>query len=1680
MPTAEALATLPQALADAIDPLARLQSILAEGLREWIAGAPGREDLLRADLGVGGASGQPAPTSLLKRMLDAIAIQVLGARYDAVGRFEVPLVEALEGREDATSALLLAAHIAAMPVGANESLLPAAWRVQPPAVFGATYQPDVTLRIADASPFTLDQLRQQAGFDITSTQKQIKQDIDVLRLMWSHAAEVSAAQPGEIRGLRYFELPREQPGGMGLPLQLVQRFIDPPPAGQGQSADSSDIFAGVSFDRVRASASLAFAAPFIEGLVSGRTDWSRAKPGDTSTPLFERFNKSLSALLLGDAQVQGLYATMAVQAAADAGVAAASPLFELITYLLDRAAEEAIRIGTALGPRIDPFKTETQLPLPLAFQIDQLQTFSRHVDDWTRLSGYGLLVRRAGAANPTPFVSLNAATMFFGLRQQPAQSSDPAFLKELRTLHEAREPVPGVAADGAPRLFVDPHPFAPGDQVGVSDAIAEYANAWQTAPMPGQAALGQDGGAVGVEAARFLFGPPGAQALKLPTLSFGRRYEMRAHLVAQGGVLAPFARHPNNPYVLRSDIPDAPSLTASIDYVRTVAISAPSFSTDAPPPPTAINLLANELPKRVPRRRLGAAGLRMNHNRIKGMPKIACAPGPGGGLRFAFVVDSTGPARIDLFIEAVGQGDYPLAIDLAGAVSGQWYRLDIFRDGNVIVSMRPVGIGAEDELRMSANWTEVARVELPYLPDAVGLRLASAMDVDVEPLAVTLIADIGGNVSELSQSSGGDAPRAAPLLLDGLDRSSPRPAQRLSNGLVRSSAVVEVRGPSLDRHSWERWVNCALFADGASSALRTRVAATLDQLQGEGADNRSDLADPAVSGLWLELWEVFPNRARIASPLAFFADRADPFARARVALAISVGEPDLAGGGSFLRDGADKATVQCVAGRVYEVLARAVVRSQDRPFDGITQNRDRLGSALLESCSQTVLTGETLLLGPISVLPIEVATAELPILKSAQWSSNTVVRRRWEGARRVVDLKFPPALFVGTDGGRRALRYCVSASLAPQRWTWRGRPSPQGESQLFDRAFAGRRNNDHGSLQTGMLRVAHALSLEPGSVEPPPTIVTRDLDWRGGWNLWRFGVLLNSRYSALFQPHVQHLAAKELHRDDTRYRWLDVSLPDAANGRAVSKPPLILILPLTEAGIDDGMVPPLLALIAEPMHANDHFGDGVLVAVDVTRHPFPAFQRDKTATGLPPEQKLKYLPEVGPDPIRSGKAHPGDAIAMRLDGPIGYGFDLGSEAGRVTHSGYLISPIRHKLDPWSMIKLKMRRFERSGHPPPADPETGPLSVRSAQSAQGLPDVGSQDGMPFEGLVIEPQFLLDTAFDIRFYREGSFAEGPVGQRLELIVSQHADGWLVSVFVLKVDPAHAADWTSADRAANAGTYSFRPGPHRPRIRLIVSARARPERDADWAPSGDVLVQANMGDGEVEDGGNGWMTIFALPIEADFRAPVSSEPRVIVNVPVRVEHVRLSDYSPSIWCQFTVASSKVQLEAISAVGATVETVQIEALDFRLPNGTTDKDWTKMILHRADQPRRMLADIAPEPDSGSELSEKRVAIFTEDAFDISHQVRERPVVAVLLGDVQHKTKTVTGVQRILWQDDPGSKPSRSGRWRLLRVLCRANDEITSLEDLFAEPFDARPQVPADALGMILTVSRPFPGTDT
>jgi hypothetical protein len=315
-----------------------------------------------------------------------------------------------------------------------------------------------------------------------------------------------------------------------------------------------------------------------------------------------------------------------------------------------------------------------------------------------------------------------------------------------------------------------------------------------------------------------------------------------------------------------------------------------------------------------------------------------------------------------------------------------------------------------------------------------------------------------------------------------------------------------------------------------------------------------------------------------------------------------------------------------------------------------------------------------------------------------------------------------------------------------------------------------------------------------------------------------------------------------------------------------------------------------------------------------------------------------------------------------------------------------------------------------------------------------------------------------------------AGSPAGGQ-KIVVRSHREGneLQLSFWVIRAtdaDPEHSA-W-AIPGAANAGECSTElPSHERVDVRIAVSAAPRPDGGQSWRPTGEVLFQLRQGG----DPSGAWRSICALPVQAAGASAASEGARVMISGGFGdgfdVSPARMSDYSPSVWCQFLVASSNF------VFSGSAHPVPVAALALvRLATVGTVK-WTDLTLVDAATaaPRRLQPDTAAIGTAS--VQELRVAILTQDSYDIAGRLRERPVVALLLGDGPDRTTA----RKTLWPDRPAG-PNRGGhgRWRLMRILVRAGDvELGSLAKLFDEPLDATiSSAPSDAKGMMLSISAP------
>jgi hypothetical protein len=440
------------------------------------------------------------------------------------------------------------------------------------------------------------------------------------------------------------------------------------------------------------------------------------------------------------------------------------------------------------------------------------------------------------------------------------------------------------------------------------------------------------------------------------------------------------------------------------------------------------------------------------------------------------------------------------------------------------------------------------------------------------------------------------------------------------------------------------------------------------------------------------------------------------------------------------------------SGYIYELRIYAGVPDKQDELCPLTRDQ-RLSPAVKATLRSCPIAANMKLAGPLA-MTLEVATETVPEIfgtdpLAIEW------RRPPELAEQAW-IRFDDK-FTARSAIYPALRYCHLAALESQRWSWRGRPqddqwqrphtggSKPNYDDQFAAAFSDRRDDDIGEIFERRIERAHVYGgkdrrSDTAAQNPVPRLFDKSLDWRGGVNFWRFGLRIISRYRAM-RPNRPEFMRTSHRQSNGGAVWHNEVLLDRSYDRRPKRPGLALVLPLTERMMAYGAVPPLLAIFNEQLYPNFHAGDGIDVSIEMARHPLPRKERLEKrikaitdllgATPAPsPEddarlraeltelqselqsipngslEALKYWQEWGPDPIRSGAGSGGKIIPLRVDGPIGYTFDLGSEAGRFDHAGLVISPTGQDVSPWSLMKLRFRRLEAPEGIDPATALTG--------------------------------------------------------------------------------------------------------------------------------------------------------------------------------------------------------------------------------------------------------------------------------------------------------------------------------------------------------------------------------------
>jgi hypothetical protein len=933
------------------------------------------------------------------------------------------------------------------------------------------------------------------------------------------------------------------------------------------------------------------------------------------------------------------------------------------------------------------------------------------------------------------------------------------------------------------------------------------------------------------------------------------------------------------------------------------------------------------------------------------------------------------------------------------------------------------------------------------------------------------------------------------------------------------SVTLRVRRPAVEFGTFERWINWDLTDSDVRSSLNGAFGLVAKTNPTRNDDLMID--DPAVEKVLVELAELFPNpqsrgqkfvttdwSGKAAIIGGFNTSRSnDP------SFLVSAGRPGDTARITTTADGSANGIV-LVPGGVYEVrFYGAIPENRQQLSDSVPPASQRSGKGVWQGLQKfTGQGGAKYRLGAPLVLTFEVSTDLMPDLTGTldedPDSPMTVDRLiAQSGDRAQVTLRQPFAI-----ENYPAARYVNRVSLLSQRWGWRGRPAatlpplqefrtqvpsqsssstkapvdrsrrlPDGDIKDFETiAFVDRRDDDIGVIEATKLRLAHLMpgvddngKLRPADDDGRPPLLRKDLLYRGGANWWRFALSATSRYAPM-KPGRNLVRYSQVNRAKATADRHTLIVRDRDTGRIPKRPGLILVLPLTETVMSDVAIPPLLAIFSEPMFPGFHIGDGVEAVLDYARYP------------LQEKDTQRFWPEFGPDPILTGAAHSGRPVPIRVDGPLGYTFDIGTEAPHFGRSGYLVTPLsgtdNADIRPWSLARLRFRRLEAielSLNEPceiTSNDKPANLLLTSAGVTLGDTDKDARPVEYHEGLLLDFSQLTTPLASARI--------SVVPQARADAVSPH------NVSVIAQIQAGQLSITIDTDLGSGGVYrlSLRPA-SRAWLRVVLSQREKPQDGNKlYEPVLDVSVQLLVDDGEdglVRSQAGSWLTVACVPLLAGSKSFMPTDPVYVKVTPVQGQvgalpeayGVRLTPFTPPLWCQFTQDVSRFDI-ATTADPANPSNYSVANLAVTLDKNKTPVLWVKSLNQ---DPHAVQSIKWLRPDDSSQIASVVSAIVTEYITDVSDRVRERPIAVYRIDDGQPGT---AATMQLLWPTNPDERSKLTtgvpARVRLLSMmhlqLGPSSSPPTSLADYFNEPFEDTIGMTAnDAIGRIVGVSKPI-----
>ncbi|WP_398308962.1 hypothetical protein [Zoogloea sp.] len=1513
-------------------------------------------------------------------------------------------------------------------------------------------------------------------------------------------------------------------GPAGLPANVLRGALAGPSAVQA----------------LRGALSLAHAGPAIAGLMGGWVPISGASvnPAARTQSLRERLVDTM------EAYVDSAFDDAFGQAKTDANVAFPSEIDSLIKRLCEAAKADAKRLAAELVPRATSRNADpvTEDAPPLTFVFDQLQDFDDSVDLWARLAGLGILIGRSDDSKKTPdeWWSLNVATLH---QPRVAENGSTELLDEDNSVNVGDgewpksalvDPVPLVVTEisGVRNAVIRYESQSLVAQMEGRPHLGQSGSVPRFARRP-----------------EAYFFPLHQHFPKLPPLTFGRTYHVIPYLIGHGGVIPPALRanvaNPTSSFmrtlapggwieIKRDLIGD--DVIRSKTYLRTVPVGAPRLSPASVWPGVfdGVAPLAQELPDRAPPITLIAnkpVYFFLDKAQTRGTLNAPYDNDVGvrieiaaldlnnvSGQKLRVVAEEIDPAALT----GVNATLIDLTVSLQAvldvckpAVGG--LRIEIVDTSVTVSALKSLDDALAEDEPEPKDISQLAQVKGKIVPvkdwRSVALKLeALGGDFDVEPPSICWGVHRHTQNSSGTQSldliPDGDKPFFPPefgsqsrniTVLDGIGGAPAGPVK----------AKVALRLPSVSLATYDRWINGPIAGFGTAGmdpvvTALNEAAKYITNKPTKGSDRVLD--DPAVEGIALEVVCVFPKRC-VDVPISLI-ERSSQLKRDHakdiVEFGVELKSEVLNGTAEWI---AGSRQLKLVRGCIYELRLYGLVPIRQNTLAPLS-TADRFASAATAGWRKAKVKAgdkdEEWHLGAPLVLCVEVASGIMPELYIADFNNppfKVNLKRPPEvhHERAVIHLLPYSIKCRGYEASKpgsveqyASLRFVDSVALFDQRWSWRGRPQPeipsasgqfghggifsQGIAEFADMALLGRADDDIGPIHEMRMGRAHVYAsrsrffADEKETVSPPVLLERDLDYRGGANLWRFALRIRSRYAAM-RPNDARLIAftHRLLDKQAKTAWWPLVVPDRVGKesslRQPMRPGFMIVLPLTEPLMASGSVPPLLVLFNEPMFPLFHVGDGIEAAIELARHPFI-----DSGEGQPPP--VKYWPEFAPDPIRTGEGASGRPLALRCDGPVGYTFDVETDAGRFDHAGFLISPVAEEVRPWSLVKLRFRRLEA--------PEL--LLDERNQSK-----VVSGDGWKEFSLQVD----IGLAIDLAELKPGT----PLKLRLSFDKNRTPDP---SSFVNLEAHIDDSDPLRPRVVLNASTHrgstqdwsaSYDTG-CRVQIRVIASQRPKPNSKGKDIPSvGDVSVRVRI----VRDSSfdvmqkpyeNVWLSVLCLPLntnghDSDLYLKVEN------GVEVTERPVRLSDFTPAVWCQFAAAMSQFVVEAeIKKTDVSPRTILDEKIS--VTQLMVSKKGEQLCLGLADlHPGESVARIALRTAFGAnpdaQVEERLYALVTRYVYDAFDRLRERPIAVYRLSDT---LADPTLTEKTWPPSDLGAPFSNSrGRLRIVRVLRGRKEKEGGFErkarefpgDFFGDKSDGVSGEPLDAAGQVIGISAPI-----